>query len=51
VVGIASHLEDAEKACERALRFVSGEALYVRHDIGKKEIIQKKIARMQSIRR
>jgi len=51
VVGIASHLEDAEKACERALRFVSGEALYVRHDIGKKEIIQKKIARMQSIRK
>jgi phosphoribosylamine--glycine ligase len=51
VVGIASHLEDAERNCERALQFVSGEAIYVRHDIGKKEIIQKKIARMQAIRK
>jgi len=51
VVGIASHLEEAEKACEQALKFVSGEDLYVRHDIGRREIIQKKIARMQAIRK
>jgi phosphoribosylamine--glycine ligase len=50
IVGIAPDLERAEANCERALRHVKGEAIYVRHDIGRKEIIEKKVARMRSIR-
>jgi phosphoribosylamine--glycine ligase len=50
VVGIAPDLEAAEASCERALKHVKGDAIYVRHDIGRKEIIEKKVARMRSIR-
>ncbi len=50
IVGIASDLEGAEASCERALMHVKGEAIYVRHDIGRKEIIDKKVARMRAIR-
>jgi phosphoribosylamine--glycine ligase len=50
IVGIASDLEGAEANCERALKHVRGEAIYVRHDIGRKEIIQKKVERMRAIR-
>jgi phosphoribosylamine--glycine ligase len=50
VVGIAPNLEAAEANCERALKHVKGEAIYVRHDIGRKEIIERKVARMRSIR-
>jgi phosphoribosylamine---glycine ligase len=50
VVGIAPDLERAEANCERALKHVKGEAIYVRHDIGRKEIIEKKVARMRLIR-
>ncbi len=50
VVGIAPDLERAEASCERALRHVKGEAIYVRHDIGRKEIIEMKVERMRAIR-
>jgi phosphoribosylamine--glycine ligase len=50
VVGIAPDLEAAEANCERALKHVKGEAIYVRHDIGRKEIIAKKVARMRTIK-
>ena len=36
MVGIAPDLEKAEADCERALRHVRGEAIYVRHDIGRR---------------
>jgi phosphoribosylamine--glycine ligase len=49
IVGIAPDLDRAEASCERALKFVRGEAIYVRHDIGRKEIITKKVERMRSI--
>ena len=50
IVGIAPDLEVAEANCERALKHVRGEAIYVRHDIGRKEIIEKKVERMRAIR-
>ena len=50
VVGIAPDLERAEANCERALKHVRGEAIYVRHDIGRKEIIERKVERMRVIR-
>ncbi len=51
VVGIDVSIDAAERQCERALRFISGEHIYVRHDIGKHEIIQRKVERMRAIRK
>jgi phosphoribosylamine--glycine ligase len=51
VVGVDDTLERAEQACERALRFVKGEAIYVRHDIGKKDIVQRRKDHMEALRR
>jgi phosphoribosylamine---glycine ligase len=50
VVGLEATVEKAEKACERGLRHVSGDAIYVRHDVGKRELIQKRIDHMKRIR-
>jgi len=50
IVGIAPDLEVAEANCERALKHVRGEAIYVRHDIGRKEIIERKVERMRTIK-
>jgi phosphoribosylamine--glycine ligase len=49
VVGIAPDLERAEANCEQALKHVRGEAIYVRHDIGRKEMIERKLERMRAI--
>jgi phosphoribosylamine--glycine ligase len=51
VVGVDDTLEKAEEACERALRHVRGEAIYVRHDIGKKHIVQRRKDHMEALRR
>jgi phosphoribosylamine---glycine ligase len=51
VVGVDDTIEGAEKSCERALRFVKGDAIYVRHDIGKKDIVQRRKDHMDSLRR
>ncbi len=51
VVGIDETIEKAEQMCERSLRYVSGEAIYVRHDIGKRAIIEKKVERMRALRK
>ena len=51
VVGVDVSIDAAERRCERALRFVSGEHIYVRHDIGKHEIIQRKVERMRALRK
>lgn len=51
VVGIDVNIDAAERQCERALRFVSGQEIYVRHDIGKHEIIQRKVERMRALRK
>jgi len=49
VVGIASNLEQAESISEEALAFVSG-SFYARRDIGKPEVVQRKVERMRKIR-
>jgi phosphoribosylamine--glycine ligase len=50
VVGVAGSIEAANAVCENALRHVKGEAIYVRHDIGRTDIIQKKVERMTALR-
>ncbi|MDH7508815.1 MAG: phosphoribosylamine--glycine ligase [Methanomassiliicoccales archaeon] len=50
VVGIDDTVGGAEAQCERGLKHISGEAIYVRHDIGKKELIQKRIEHMNKLR-
>jgi phosphoribosylamine--glycine ligase len=51
VVGIDETIEKAEQMCERSLKYVSGDAIYVRHDIGKRAIIEKKVERMNALRK
>ncbi|MDR0790989.1 MAG: phosphoribosylamine--glycine ligase [Methanomassiliicoccaceae archaeon] len=50
VVGMADSIEKAESNCENALRFVTGEAIFVRHDIGKKELVQRRVDHMKELR-
>ena len=49
VVGIAANLEEAESISEEALAFVAG-SFYARRDIGKPEVVERKVERMQKIR-
>ncbi|MCL2149146.1 MAG: phosphoribosylamine--glycine ligase [Methanomassiliicoccaceae archaeon] len=49
IVGIAETIEEAERRCEAALTFVRGEGIWVRHDIGKNEVIQKKMDRIMNL--
>ena len=51
VVGMAGSIEEAESNCENALKYVKGEAIFVRHDIGKKDLVQRRIDHMKEIRR
>jgi len=41
---------EAEKICEKCLEHVKGEHIFIRHDIGKKELIQKRIDHMAMLR-
>jgi len=50
VVGIEDDIESAERVAEAALRHIKGR-VYMRHDIGKKWIIAKKVKRMEEIRK
>lgn len=50
IVGIADTLEEAEQVCEEALKHVKCEAAFVRHDIGTKVLIQRRIDHMKQIR-
>jgi phosphoribosylamine--glycine ligase len=49
IVGIANTITDAEYISEEGLSFVGGN-VFMRHDIGKQESIQKKIEKMENIR-
>jgi phosphoribosylamine--glycine ligase len=49
VVGIGETIDDAEQRCEAALRFIQGDSICVRHDIGKRDLIQKKMDRLKNI--
>jgi phosphoribosylamine--glycine ligase len=50
VVGLGASIAEAEKRCEAALLHVKGEAIYVRHDIGRPDILRQKVDRMARIR-
>ena len=50
VVGRSDKLEEAEKICEKALTHIKGDHLFIRHDIGTKKLLQKRIRHMKEIR-
>jgi len=50
VVGIADRLPNAEKICEKALKFVKGDHIFIRHDIGTQKLIKKRIKHMNKLR-
>lgn len=49
IVGVAGTIEEAELIAEEGVRHVSGK-VFVRHDIGKKGVLDAKVARMNGIR-
>jgi len=51
VVGKSDTLEEAEKICEKALTSITGDHLFIRHDIGTKELLQKRINHMKEIQK
>lgn len=51
VVGKSDTLEEAEKICEKALGCITGDHLFIRHDIGTKKLLQKRINHMKEIRK
>ena len=50
VVGISDSLNDAENICEKALKHVKGNHIFIRHDIGKKMLVNKRIEHMKKLR-
>ena len=50
LVSRSSTIKKAEEMCESGLNFISGENLYVRHDIAKEDLIRKRIENMEGIR-
>ncbi len=50
VVGVADTIDEAEKQCEAALGYVRSDAITVRHDIGKSELVQRRIDHMHQVR-
>ena len=49
IVGTAEEIEEAERIAERAIGHVSGR-IAVRHDIGKKAMIESRVRHMDEIR-
>jgi len=49
VVGIADGIEEAERIAEEGVRHITGK-VFVRHDIGKRGVLDAKVARMNKIR-
>jgi len=50
VVGISNELSEAEEICEKALKHVHGDHIFIRHDIGTKKLIEKRIQHMKKLR-
>jgi phosphoribosylamine--glycine ligase len=50
VVGVADDLSSAENICENALNHVKGDHIFIRHDIGKRELIEKRVRHMNELR-
>ncbi|HEC94994.1 MAG TPA: phosphoribosylamine--glycine ligase [Thermoplasmatales archaeon] len=49
VVGIGNSISEAEQICEKGLDHVKGDHIFIRHDIGTKELIEKRIAHMRQL--
>jgi phosphoribosylamine---glycine ligase len=49
IVGVGNSIEEAERMCESAVTHVKGK-VYVRHDIGRQQLIDKRVAHMNSLR-
>ena len=50
VVSTGESIKEAEQKCENGLAHVSGKKLFTRHDIGKADLIQKRINHMEKLR-
>ncbi len=50
VVGIANELSAAEEICEQALKHIKGDHIFIRHDIGTKDLIKKRVDHMNELR-
>ena len=50
VVGISDSLSNAENICEKALKHVKGDHIFIRHDIGTPELIDKRIQHINKLR-
>ena len=50
IVGIADTLEEAESNCEEALKSVKCDAMAVRHDIGTRALVQRRVDHMRELR-
>ncbi len=49
-MGIGRTIDEAEKNCEKALKFVKCDHMAVRHDIGTKALVQKRVDHMKELR-
>jgi len=50
IVGIADTIDEAELNCEKALRYVKSDFVFVRHDIGKSDLVQRRVEHMRQLR-
>jgi phosphoribosylamine--glycine ligase len=50
VLGVADTLTEAESICEKGLSFIHGDHIFIRHDIGTKELIERRINHMRMLR-
>ena len=49
IVGFADEIYQAEKICELALDYIKGDHIFIRHDIGTEELIEKRVTHMNKI--
>ena len=49
IVGISEKIENAEKICEEALLHIKSENIFIRHDIGTKKLIEKRVKHIKKI--
>lgn len=50
VVGVGDTIEEAEASCEKALEYVRCDAIFVRHDIGTRALVQRRVDHMRDLR-
>ncbi|HEC81821.1 MAG TPA: phosphoribosylamine--glycine ligase, partial [Thermoplasmatales archaeon] len=50
VVGLGDNIFEAEQLCEEGLKHVEGDHIFIRHDIGTRRLIEKRINHMKQLR-